>query len=118
MEKKIRFEMKLSHDEDTHFDVYGHVYDNVIEFKDINNVNNKFIIEDNKVTLHRGVGSQTFVEGAKTSTEFVYDEGLVLNVDVFTENIKFDGEKLIIEFENYINGDFTNKHELTLEVLN
>lgn len=118
MEKKIHFEMKLSHDDDTEFEVYGKVKENMIEFNDINNVVNRFTIHDKKVVLERGTGTQTFVAGEKTSTEYFYKEGLVLNVDVFTEDIFYDGEVLQIKFENYINGNFTNKHELTLMVLN
>ena len=118
MEKKIHFKMMLSHDENTEFEVLGNVEEKIIEFLDINNIKNRFVIDNkDEVTLERGVGSQKFIKGEKTTTEYVYDEGVTLNVDVFTEDITYDGQVLSIKFENYINGNFTNKHELTLSVV-
>lgn len=118
MERKLSFEMKMSHDEDTEFVVYGNVNNNEIQFFDINNVDNRFIIDNGTVILKRGVGQQVFIQGEKTSTKYNYAEGLTLDIDTYTEEINYDGNKLVIKFENYINGDFTNKHELTLRVLN
>lgn len=116
MEKKMHFYMKLSNDEDIEFTVYGQVLADQIKFSDLNNVEYCFTISNDMVTLKRDAGFQKFIMGEKTSTVYRYDQNLVLNIDIFTEFIEYKNNILKINFENYVNGQFTNKHELTLVI--
>ena len=117
MKKNLHFYMELSNEDPVDFKVVGEVNDNVIQFRDINNVLNTITVHDNdSLTLERGMGPQTFAVGKNTIGKISQIENPLFDIRIYTHSLSFENNILKLRFDNYINETLTNEHNLTITI--